>query len=97
MELKAPTPRPPAAVPQNGQPLVIDLEFGNLMHPGEIKSLTQQMMICYASNNRAAVPYRLTLTGVNGNMKGAARSPALPREVARAAAPAPRAAPARLF
>eukprot|EP00850_Spirogloea_muscicola_P020365 SM000213S06830 [mRNA] locus=s213:200303:203106:- [translate_table: standard] len=35
-----------------GQNFVIDLGFAELMQPGELKSLSQQVMYCYASNSK---------------------------------------------
>ncbi|KAG8059574.1 hypothetical protein GUJ93_ZPchr0002g24247 [Zizania palustris] len=51
-----------------GQKVVLDLEFGDLMRPNEIHSLTQQIMYCYAVNGRSATPAHLWLTGCNGEM-----------------------------
>uniref|UniRef100_A0A0E0K4P4 tRNA (guanine(9)-N(1))-methyltransferase n=1 Tax=Oryza punctata TaxID=4537 RepID=A0A0E0K4P4_ORYPU len=51
-----------------GQKVVLDLEFGDLMRPNEIHSLTQQIMYCYAVNGRSANPAHLWLTGCNGEM-----------------------------
>jgi len=53
---------------ENGQKLVIDLEFHDLMLEKERKSLMSQLMYCYAANNRAAEPCRLVLTGLDGPM-----------------------------
>eukprot|EP00850_Spirogloea_muscicola_P023453 SM000358S13178 [mRNA] locus=s358:53365:56152:+ [translate_table: standard] len=49
-----------------GQNFVIDLGFAELMQPGELKSLSQQVMYCYASNSKAPVPARLSLTSCGG-------------------------------
>ncbi|KAF0908876.1 hypothetical protein E2562_030180 [Oryza meyeriana var. granulata] len=51
-----------------GQKVVLDLEFGDLMRPNEIHSLTQQIMYCYAVNGRSTTPAHLWLTGCNGEM-----------------------------
>uniref|UniRef100_A0A0D9VKG4 tRNA (guanine(9)-N(1))-methyltransferase n=1 Tax=Leersia perrieri TaxID=77586 RepID=A0A0D9VKG4_9ORYZ len=51
-----------------GQKVVLDLDFGDLMRPNEIHSLTQQIMYCYAVNGRSANPAHLWLTGCNGEM-----------------------------
>uniref|UniRef100_A0A0A9G621 tRNA (guanine(9)-N(1))-methyltransferase n=1 Tax=Arundo donax TaxID=35708 RepID=A0A0A9G621_ARUDO len=51
-----------------GQKVVLDLEFADLMRPNEIHSLTQQIMYCYAVNGRSANPAHLWLTGCNGEM-----------------------------
>eukprot|EP00271_Cylindrocystis_brebissonii_P009100 TRINITY_DN2374_c0_g1_i1.p1 TRINITY_DN2374_c0_g1~~TRINITY_DN2374_c0_g1_i1.p1 ORF type:complete len:656 (+),score=97.37 TRINITY_DN2374_c0_g1_i1:243-2210(+) len=53
----------------DGQNIVIDLDFSDLMHPGELKSLMQQVMYSYAANARAAEPSRLTLTGCTGAVR----------------------------
>ncbi|KAL3688038.1 hypothetical protein R1sor_014347 [Riccia sorocarpa] len=55
----------------SGQNYVIDLEFCNLMTPQEIISLIQQVMYSYAANGKAQHPGRLTLTGIQGQIKEA--------------------------
>ncbi|KAF1001530.1 hypothetical protein AG4045_016321 [Apium graveolens] len=52
----------------NGQNLVIDLEFSDLMTSNEINSLVQQIMYCYAENGRYSTPAHLWLTGCQGEM-----------------------------
>ncbi|XP_021747281.1 tRNA (guanine(9)-N1)-methyltransferase-like [Chenopodium quinoa] len=52
----------------HGQNIVIDLEFSHLMTPNELNSLVQQIMYCYAVNNRCTSPGHLWLTGCEGNM-----------------------------
>lgn len=54
---------------QNGQNVVIDLEFSHLMAPNEINSLVQQIMYCYAVNGRCSSPAHLWLTGCQGEME----------------------------
>ncbi|KAI5072487.1 hypothetical protein GOP47_0012593 [Adiantum capillus-veneris] len=53
---------------ENGQNLVIDLEFCDRMKPNELASLVQQVMYSYSANAKAAVPARLSLTGCNGEI-----------------------------
>ncbi|KAJ7556507.1 hypothetical protein O6H91_05G086300 [Diphasiastrum complanatum] len=48
---------------QSGQDLVLDLDFCEHMKPGEVISLSQQVMYSYAANARAIEPMRLSLTG----------------------------------
>lgn len=52
----------------HGQNIVVDLEFSHLMTPNELSSLVQQIMYCYAVNNRCTSPGHLWLTGCEGNM-----------------------------
>ncbi|CAN4114617.1 unnamed protein product [Withania somnifera] len=54
---------------QNGQNLVIDLEFDHLMNSSELHSLVQQIMYCYAVNGRCSCPAHLWLTGCQGEMQ----------------------------
>ncbi|KAK4360110.1 hypothetical protein RND71_022339 [Anisodus tanguticus] len=54
---------------QNGQNVVIDLEFDNLMNSSELHSLVQQIMYCYAVNGRCTSPAHLWLTGCQGEMQ----------------------------
>jgi hypothetical protein len=54
---------------ESGRRLIIDLEFGELMHDKEHKSLMSQLMYCYAANSSSAQPCRLVLTGVAGETK----------------------------
>ncbi|XP_057753767.1 tRNA (guanine(9)-N1)-methyltransferase [Arachis stenosperma] len=53
---------------ENGQNVVVDLEFAHLMNPNEIHSLVQQIMYCYAVNGRCSSPAHLWLTGCSGEM-----------------------------
>ncbi|XP_075523065.1 tRNA (guanine(9)-N1)-methyltransferase [Primulina tabacum] len=53
----------------SGQNVVIDLEFAHLMSSGELHSLVQQIMYCYAINGRCASPAHLWLTGCQGEMQ----------------------------
>ncbi|MED6131711.1 hypothetical protein PIB30_012148 [Stylosanthes scabra] len=53
---------------ENGQNVVVDLEFAHLMNPNEIHSLVQQIMYCYARNGRCPSPAHLWLTGCSGEM-----------------------------
>ncbi|KAJ6848071.1 tRNA (guanine(9)-N1)-methyltransferase [Iris pallida] len=54
---------------ESGQGVVVDLEFADLMTDGEIHSLVQQIMYCYAVNGRSASPAHLWLTGCTGEME----------------------------
>ncbi|XP_004250300.2 tRNA (guanine(9)-N1)-methyltransferase [Solanum lycopersicum] len=54
---------------ENGQNVVIDLEFDNLMNSSELHSLVQQIMYCYAVNGRCSSPAHLWLTGCQGEMQ----------------------------
>ncbi|CAN1336868.1 tRNA (guanine(9)-N1)-methyltransferase [Linum perenne] len=54
---------------EQGQNIVIDLEFAHLMAVSEIHSLVQQIMYCYAENGRCKVPGHLWLTGCQGDME----------------------------
>ncbi|KAL8228301.1 hypothetical protein R6Q57_015885 [Mikania cordata] len=54
---------------KNGQNVVLDLQFSDLMAPNEIHSLVQQIMYCYAVNGRSAVPCHLWLTGYKGEIE----------------------------
>ncbi|KAA8519225.1 hypothetical protein F0562_013481 [Nyssa sinensis] len=54
---------------QQGQNIVVDLEFSDLMTPAEIHSLVQQIMYCYAVNGRCTSPSHLWLTGCQGEME----------------------------
>ncbi|XP_050377582.1 tRNA (guanine(9)-N1)-methyltransferase [Argentina anserina] len=53
---------------EEGQKVVIDLDFSHLMTPSEINSLVQQIMYCYAVNGRSSEPCHLWLTGCKGEM-----------------------------
>ncbi|KAK6124751.1 hypothetical protein DH2020_017151 [Rehmannia glutinosa] len=53
----------------NGQNVVIDLEFADLMSSSELHSLVQQIMYCYAINGRCALPAHIWLTGCQGEMQ----------------------------
>ncbi|PKI47539.1 hypothetical protein CRG98_032129 [Punica granatum] len=53
---------------ENGQKIVIDLEFSHLMSSNEINSLSQQIMYCYAVNGRSPTPAHLWLTGCSGGI-----------------------------
>ncbi|CAN8245668.1 unnamed protein product [Cochlearia groenlandica] len=53
---------------ENGQNIVIDVDFAHLMSESEISSLVQQIMYCYAANGRSTTPCHLWLTGVEGKM-----------------------------
>ncbi|XP_027338697.1 tRNA (guanine(9)-N1)-methyltransferase [Abrus precatorius] len=54
---------------EQGQNVVVDLQFSHLMNPNEIHSLVQQIMYCYAVNGRCASPAHLWLTGCGGEME----------------------------
>lgn len=54
---------------ENGQNVVVDLGFSNLMAPNEINSLVQQIMYCYAVNGRCSTPAHIWLTGCEGEME----------------------------
>ncbi|BAT87580.1 uncharacterized protein HKW66_Vig0070310 [Vigna angularis] len=56
---------------EQGQNVVVDLQFSHLMNPNEIHSLVQQVMYCYAVNGRCASPAHLWLTGCDGEMDSA--------------------------
>ncbi|TKY72276.1 tRNA (guanine(9)-N1)-methyltransferase [Spatholobus suberectus] len=56
---------------EQGQNVVVDLQFSHLMNPNEIHSLVQQIMYCYAVNGRCASPAHLWLTGCDGEMESA--------------------------
>ncbi|CAJ1962730.1 unnamed protein product [Sphenostylis stenocarpa] len=56
---------------EQGQNVVVDLQFSHLMNPNEIHSLVQQIMYCYAVNGRCASPAHLWLTGCDGEMDSA--------------------------
>ena len=49
---------------QDGQGIVIDLDFEKQMTETEIKSLCGQLQYCYASNTRSAVPCHLYFTSL---------------------------------
>lgn len=49
---------------ETGQKIVIDLEFADLMHEGELKSLCSQLTYLYSSNSKAEVPAHLIFTGL---------------------------------
>ncbi|KAG0449206.1 hypothetical protein HPP92_027483 [Vanilla planifolia] len=51
-----------------GQNVVLDLDFSDLMKPGEIQSLAHQIMYCYAVNGKCESPVHLWLTGCKGNI-----------------------------
>uniref|UniRef100_A0A7N0UCN3 tRNA (guanine(9)-N(1))-methyltransferase n=1 Tax=Kalanchoe fedtschenkoi TaxID=63787 RepID=A0A7N0UCN3_KALFE len=53
----------------HGQNIVIDLEFSSLMSPMDIRSLTRQIMFCYAANGRCSAPSHLWLTGYGSEME----------------------------
>ncbi|XP_076902840.1 tRNA (guanine(9)-N1)-methyltransferase [Bidens hawaiensis] len=53
----------------NGQNVVLDLQFSELMAPNEIHSLVKQIMYCYSVNGRSAVPCHLWLTGYEGEIQ----------------------------
>ncbi|KAK7331157.1 hypothetical protein VNO77_25374 [Canavalia gladiata] len=54
---------------EQGQNVVVDLQFSHLMNPNEIHSLVQQIMYCYAVNGRCDSPAHLWLTGCGGEME----------------------------
>nr|DAD23675.1 TPA_asm: hypothetical protein HUJ06_025138 [Nelumbo nucifera] len=54
---------------EEGQKIVVDLEFSDLMAPNEIHSLVQQIMYCYAVNGKCPLPCHLWLTGCRGEME----------------------------
>eukprot|EP00270_Netrium_digitus_P019291 TRINITY_DN757_c0_g7_i2.p1 TRINITY_DN757_c0_g7~~TRINITY_DN757_c0_g7_i2.p1 ORF type:complete len:376 (-),score=111.93 TRINITY_DN757_c0_g7_i2:85-1212(-) len=54
---------------QEGQSIVIDLEFTDLMIEGEVRSIHQQVMYSYAVNCKSENPFRLMLTGFRGTIK----------------------------
>lgn len=54
---------------ENGQNIIIDLEFSHLMTCAEIQSLVQQIMYCYAVNRKCSSPAHLRLTGCKGDME----------------------------
>lgn len=49
---------------QDGQGIVIDLDFEKQMTETEIKSLCGQLQYCYSSNTRSAVPCHLYFTSL---------------------------------
>lgn len=54
---------------ENGEKLVLDLAFGEMMREQERCSLGSQLMFAYASNARAAHPMSLWMTGVEDGGK----------------------------
>ncbi|XP_061344361.1 tRNA (guanine(9)-N1)-methyltransferase [Gastrolobium bilobum] len=54
---------------EQGQNVVIDLQFSHLMTPNEIHSLVKQIMYCYAVNGKCTSPAHLWLTGCNGEIE----------------------------
>jgi tRNA (guanine9-N1)-methyltransferase len=59
-----------AETPAAGQRIVIDCEFGHLMHDREHVSLVQQIMYCYGRNKRVReAPCGLHLTGVDAGFR----------------------------
>ncbi|KAH9287641.1 hypothetical protein KI387_031758, partial [Taxus chinensis] len=52
----------------SGQNIVLDLELCELMTTGEINSLTQQIMYCYAANKKSSSPAHIWLTGCKGEI-----------------------------
>ncbi|XP_043698568.1 tRNA (guanine(9)-N1)-methyltransferase [Telopea speciosissima] len=54
---------------EEGQKIIIDLEFSDLMTPNEIHSLVQQIMYCYAVNGKSPLPGHLWLTGCRGEIE----------------------------
>ncbi|GLJ16333.1 hypothetical protein SUGI_0276190 [Cryptomeria japonica] len=54
---------------QSGQNIVLDLELCELMTSGEISSLMQQIMYCYAANKKSSTPAHIWLTGCRGKIK----------------------------
>ena len=61
---------------QDGQGIVIDLDFEKQMTETEIKSLCGQLQYCYASNTRSAVPCHLYFTSLqvlHSSISGLAR------------------------
>ncbi|XP_078431901.1 tRNA (guanine(9)-N1)-methyltransferase-like protein [Wolffia australiana] len=53
----------------SGHKLVLDLDFGHLMSPNEIRSLVHQIMYCYSVNGKSATPAHLWLTGFAGEIE----------------------------
>ncbi|KAF6145080.1 hypothetical protein GIB67_013431 [Kingdonia uniflora] len=53
----------------DGQKVVVDLEFADLMTPNEINSLVHQIMFSYAVNGRCTSPAHLWLTGCKGEIQ----------------------------
>jgi hypothetical protein len=54
---------PPQAL-ENGQRIVIDLDFEGFMTDVEVNSMVYQLTFCYAANKAAAAPCHLYLTSV---------------------------------
>ncbi|XP_042479255.1 tRNA (guanine(9)-N1)-methyltransferase [Macadamia integrifolia] len=54
---------------EEGQKIIIDLEFSDLMTASEIHSLVQQIMYCYAVNGKSPLPGHLWLTGCRGEIE----------------------------
>jgi hypothetical protein len=48
--------------------IAIDCTFEHLMESREVKSMVHQFQMCYAANSRAAVPARLCLAGLRGEL-----------------------------
>ena len=56
---------------EEGQRIVIDFDFKQYMHEGEIRSIVQQTNYTYGMNGRAQYPCHLILTSITGAMKEA--------------------------
>lgn len=53
---------------QEGQGIVIDLDFEEQMTESEVRSLCGQLQYAYSSNTRAAVPCHLYFTSLQGSI-----------------------------
>ena len=53
----------------NGQRILIDLEFSNLMTEAENQSMAHQVSFCYSANAKAPTPCHLILSGFEGDTK----------------------------
>lgn len=56
---------------ENGQCIVIDLDFEGFMTNVEVNSMVYQLTFCYAANKAAAAPCHLYLTSVTGTIAAA--------------------------
>ena len=56
---------------EEGQRILVDLDFAHLMTATEIKSIVQQLLFCYGVNARASIPCHLIFSSIDGAVKDA--------------------------
>ncbi|KAJ3278092.1 tRNA methyltransferase 10, partial [Borealophlyctis nickersoniae] len=68
-----PRPLPASAQTPLDMDFVIDLQFQDLMSPGELKSTGRQLAACYSANRKSRRPVRLHATSMEGAVEDCLR------------------------